>query len=337
MPTVAIQTPLYRSAQYLPMLLKSLKAQTHTDWKFYALENSGDATERALVKDLLEKSGIPYHFEESATNLGFAGGHNLLMQRHTADFILLLNEDAYLEPKHIELSLARFEADPKAGAVTGIVYRWSTAVEEDQSITDETLVDTTALIYRSLAQVVDRDAGRRWGEVKALLSEPQQIFGVSGAVSMFRRAHVESVAPDRLMFAPFFMYREDVDLALRLRRKGYTSWFDPAILSFHRRSFKTFTSLQERVKDEKSRPASLRIASYRNLGWLMIYHGSFVVGFDDLFSASVQALGLSVLTFLSSPKVFFQAWKELLQGVSAARQRRHDLERLGLPYVRFRA
>lgn len=336
MPRIAIQTPLYRSAQYLPMLLKSLKAQTYTNWKFYACENSGDLTERAKVKELLEASGIPYYVEESLTNLGFAGGHNALMQQHQDEFILLLNEDAYLDPGHLEVCLARFEADAKCAAVAGLVYRWSAPVDQEEAVSDTTLLDTTALIYRCLAHVIDRDAGRSWGEVKALLKEPHTVFGVSGAVSMFRRSHIESVAPDRLMFDPsFFMYREDVDLALRLYRKGYTSWFDPAVVSFHRRSFKTFTSLWERVKDERSRPASLRIASYRNLWWLMTYHASWSLGIKDIVSSLMQVLALSLLTVCASPSVFVQAVKEAYKGMSRAFQRRHDLERLGLPHVSF--
>lgn len=336
MPRVAIQTPLYKSSQYLPMLLQSLKEQTFTDWKFYACENSGDAAERIKVKELLDASGIPYHLEESSTNLGFAGGHNALMRRHNDEFIMLLNEDAYLDRQHIEHSIARFEADPECAAVTGIVYRWSVPVDQKEMVNDDTLVDTTAHAYGCLAHVVDRDAGRRWGEVKALLEKPHRVFGAQGAISMFRRSHVEAAAPDRLLFPPFFMYREDVDLTLRLRRKGFTSWFDPSIVSFHRRSFKTFNSLWERVKDERARPASLRIASYRNLGWLMIYHASWKLGASDVVSSVVQVMALSLLTLFASPKVFFQAWKELLQGTAAAFQRRHDLERLGLPYVRFR-
>lgn len=319
------------------MLLKSLKDQTFTDWKFYACENSGDQAERLKVKELLDASGIAYHLEESSTNLGFAGGHNALMQRHQDEFILLLNEDAYLDAKHLEQCVARFEADPQAAAVTGIVYRWSAPVDQPETITNETLIDTTALIYRSLAHVIDRDAGRPWGEVKALLGQPQTVFGVSGAVSMYRRSHVEASAPDRLMFAPFFMYREDVDLALRLARKGYTSWFDPSILSFHRRSFKTFTSLWERVQDERNRPASLRVASYRNLLWLLTYHASFDLGAKDLFASALQVAGLTLLTVCASPSVFGQAIKEAFQGLSKARTRRRDLERLGLPYKSFQA
>lgn len=336
MPRIAIQTPLYRSSQYLPMLLKSLKEQTFTDWKFYACENSGDLNERTKVKQLLDESGIAYHLEESTTNLGFAGGHNALMQRHNDEFIFLLNEDAYLDKHHLERCMARFESDPQCAAVTGVVYRWSVPVDQAEAVTDDTLVDTTAHEYKCLAHVVDRDAGRRWGDVKALLSEPRQVFGAQGAVSIFRRTHVESASPDRLMFPPFFMYREDVDLTLRLRRKGYAAWFEPGVLSYHRRSFKTFTSLWERIKDEQARPASLRIASYRNLWWLIIYHGSWSLGLADILSSVLQVSALSLLTVCASPKVFMQACKEAFMGASQAFQRRHDLERLGLSYIRFR-
>jgi GT2 family glycosyltransferase len=141
MPRIAIQTPLYRSSQYLPMLLKSLKEQTFLDWTFYAVENSGDVNEQARVKGLLEQSGIAYEFFVSEANLGFADGHNFLMQKHTAEFILLLNEDAYLGAEHLARCVSRFEADANCAAVAGAVYRWGAPVNQAEILTEDTFVE----------------------------------------------------------------------------------------------------------------------------------------------------------------------------------------------------
>ncbi len=336
MSRIAIQTPLYHSSQHLPMLLKSLKAQTFTDWIFYACENSGDAAEQAKVKQLLEDSGVPHVFLVSGRNLGFADGHNLLMQQHEVEFILLLNEDAYLDADHLALCVKRFESDVNCAAVAGAVYCWSAPVDQAEVLTDDTCIDTFAMEYNCLAHAVDLYAGVTKREAVEFLKEAKTVWGVSGAVAMFRRSHVGAVSPERLMFYPgFFMYKEDVDLAIRLRRKGFTTWFDPAIVSFHRRSIKTIKGICARIEDERKRPAHLRQAMYRNQWWVYANHASWALGLTDIVRSFVHEIAHSIFVFLVSPTVFFGAWKEIRQGWSAACERRRALMRLGLPHRRL--
>ncbi len=333
MPKIAIQTPFYRSSAYLPMLLKSLKAQTVTDWVYYCCENSGDDEERKKVAAILAESGVPVVFSESATNLGFAGGHNALMQKHDAEYILLLNEDAYLAPDHLEKCLKRFEQDPQAGAVVGIVYRWTAPVDQEEVIGPDTFIDTIELDYRCLANVVDRCAGKQRKEVEALLQEPRQVMGVSGAVCMIKRSAAEAVSPEKLLFDPtFFMYREDVDLAIRLYRKGFHAWFDPAILSFHRRSIKAPKGIYARILDERKRPPHLRETMFRNQWKLYIYHLSWKLSAKDLIRSFLHEALHLVFIFLSSPSVFFRGVSSIIRAWPDAWRRRRALKELGFTH-----
>lgn len=315
------------------MLLKSLKAQTITDWVYYCCENSGDEEERKKVAQILAESGVPCVFSESATNIGFAGGHNALMQKHDAEYILLLNEDAYLAPDHLEKSLARFERDPQAGAVAGIVYRWTAPVDQEEIVGPGTFIDTLALKYRCLANVVDLCAGLTQAEAAAELVTARQVMGVSGAVCLVKRSAVEAASPEKLLFDPtFFMYKEDVDLAIRLHRKGFHAWFDPEILSFHRRSIKAPKGIYARILDERKRPAHLREVMLRNQFKLYAYHLSFKLGAYDLFRSFVHEMVHLLFVFLSSPRVFFQGIVSVIRAWPEAWHRRRALKELGLEH-----
>ncbi len=336
MPRIAIQTTLYHSSQYLPMLLKSLQAQTFTDWIFYACENSGDTIEQGKVKQLLEENGVPFVFFANDGNLGFADGHNFLLQQHAAEFILLLNDDAYLDSAHLARCLLHFASDLNCAAVGGVVYRWSAPVDQSEVLSDETCIDTLALKYSCLAHVVDVYAGATKRDAAEFLKEAKKIWGVSGAVAMFRRSHLKRASLNGLLFYPgFFMYKEDVDLAIRLRRKGFTAWFDPFIVSFHRRSVKGSKGIWARIQDERKRPAHLRQAMYRNQWWIYVNHASWALGWKDLLRSCVHEFVHSVFVFLVSPAVFFGAWKEICRGWSVARERRRALTQMGLPHVRL--
>jgi GT2 family glycosyltransferase len=138
------------------------------------------------------------------------------------------------------------------------------------------------------------------------------------------------------MFYPgFFMYKEDVDLAIRLLRKGYATWFDPDIISFHRRSIKAMKGIMARIEDERKRPAHLRQAMYRNQWWIYANHFSWSLGLSDIARSLIHELVHSAFVFVVSPTVFFGAWKEIFADWSSAWKRRAALKYLGLKHIQL--
>lgn len=339
---------MYKSSAYLPMVLSSLRAQTYTDWKLFLCENSGDAQEREKAEAMLRESGLPYEYSQSTENLGFADGHNHLMQMHQAEYILLLNEDAYLAPDYLEKTIHAFDADTSRAAVCGPVYRWTTPVDEQQPLNDETLIDTLRLRYTCLAQVTDEGAGEKRGTRLQELRSAYAIWGASGAVVTYRRSAIERISPEGLLFVPgFFMYKEDVDLVIRLQRARLVTWFDPAIVSFHRRSVEGIATVREglrlrgvrifweRVQQERKRSPHIRVPMYRNTWLVLVYHLSFALGMKDI----VQTLARSVLylafIFIASPALTVKAIGQFFARLPKALERRSALYRLGLPSTRL--
>lgn len=337
MARVAIQILLYKSSSYLPTVLSSLKAQTYTEWELWCLENSADAEETARSKKILDDSGIAHHFVESAENTGFAGGHNLLFSRHNAELVLMLNADAYLAPGYLAECVKKFDEDEHCASVSGLVYRWTRAPALQGTVDSTTLVDTAGLSYRFLAGVVDRFAGFSRSTIGSRIDEPCKIFGVSGALAVYRRSSVVAASPEQLLFDPrFFMYKEDVDLAIRLKRKGFSSWYVPSAVAFHERGIKEEAhGVIERIRAERRRPARLRESSYRNQLMLYVYHASFKLGLRDLMLSVMHECIRAVFVCVSSPRVFIHAWGKFLKGLPSGLKRRNALLRLGLANVRL--
>ncbi|MFZ2804207.1 MAG: glycosyltransferase [Patescibacteria group bacterium] len=337
MERVAVQVILYKGSKYLPMLLRSLREQTTTDWKLYVCENTVDPAEAASAQRLLEESGIAHHLYIAPENLGFAGGHNALYRLHDAEFMLALNQDAYLEPEYIEACIKRFDAGLACASVSGLIYRWTVDPSVREALTDVTPIDTAGLEYHCLADIVDRFAGVARGAVKDRIAHAQEVFGVSGAIAMYRRSSVIVTLPEQLPFDPsFFMYKEDVDLAIRLRRKGFTAWFEPAAIAFHERGLKASGSgLMDRIREERERPERLRIMSYRNQWMVYVYHWSFALGFGDIAHTKLHEIRRGMLVLLASPIVFFSAWWKIVTSLPAAFKRRAEFRRLGLRNIKL--
>jgi GT2 family glycosyltransferase len=279
---LAIQIVLYKSEEKLPTLLESLKNQTYRDFEVFIHDNS-------------------------QMNLGFAGGHAKLFDQHTAPFVMLLNDDAKLDAGYLEAAMKRIESDERIASVTGLVYRM-----DGQSI------DTSGLVYHSLARIVDRHENADSGEV----------FGVSGAVGLYRRSAIQK-AGGYLFDPAWFMYKEDVDLAIRLRRAGFIAWHEPSAVAWHSRGMKPGDS---RLR----RPAILRQYSYTNQHHLYTLHAAWSLGADDFLLSLVHEIGRTFLVFFTSPIVWFRSVQSLSKTFSYMWKRRKTLEALGLPHIRMR-
>ena len=65
----------------------------------------------------------------------------------------------------------------------------------------------------------------------------EDVFGITGALALFRRGVLEASRVDGEVFdADFFAYREDADLAWRLQGFGYRARYVPRAVAYHRRS-----------------------------------------------------------------------------------------------------
>ncbi len=302
---VAIQLVTYHGSQDLPILLESLNQQIMKDWKLFVYENSCDRVEAGRVQSLLEASSISCHLFISDKNTGFDGGHQALFMMHDAPYVLLLNNDAKLEPAYLEAVIRRMESDATIGSVTGLVYRWT----DDQT----RIIDTAGLDYHCLGQIVDRFAGQVASTVADAIARAGKVFGVSGAIGLYRHSAIDQAGG---LFDPnWFMYKEDADLAIRLKRAGFSAWFEPTAVAFHRRGLKEEGhGLFDRLANERRRSPLLRQCSYVNQWRMYRRYFRASLGVRDICQTIAIEAGRSVLVFLASPRVFFRAWRQLLIG-----------------------
>ncbi len=268
---LALQLTCYNGARYLPYLFASLKFQTCKEWDLYLLDNASNPEEQALIVKEVEESGLPITYFRVEENIGFAGGHNYLFSRHAQsyDAIQLLNDDAILEPTFLETCLRYLEQQPFCASVTGTIFRWNFDARDEVGQGKTEVIDSLGLTMDWKGFVPDRGAGQSSLAVH-IPSHPFRVMGVSGCLPMYRVSAVREVSVDGCLFDHTFkIYKEDVDLALRLRAASYEAVVLPVIRAYHRRSFgmKTFSiaSLLRPLNDAS-------FYSYRNHLWTLFAH-----------------------------------------------------------------
>lgn len=175
------------------------------------VDNASTDDTLSICKDFPQVTVLP-----QPTNRGFAGGHNIGMAHGHADYVLVVNPDVALDVHYLEQLVAFAEATPNVGAFVGIVHR------------PNGTVDTTGLHVARSRVVRDRTT---------VSTQPEKIFGVSGAVALYRRQALHAVAVAGHFFdEQFFAYKEDVQLAWRLQWAGWEAYCVPTAHAVHGRA-----------------------------------------------------------------------------------------------------
>jgi len=251
MSKLIVQLVTWNGAKYIPFLFDSLARQTYLDWELVILDNgSTDETVQAIEEEIRDwRLEIGVKFEKGEGNLGFAGGHNKLFKDHESEYVLLLNQDMYLEPNCIERMAQYLDTHEEVGVVSPRLMRWDfgAMVSPTTSAIDSTKIHETftdhvdALglkVFRN-RRVIEQYTGQRW-EILSKIFESSElsVFGVSGAFPMLRRSALTYVAYDDGTFLDndYNSYKEDVDLAFRLVSAGYNARILLDSVAYHDRS-----------------------------------------------------------------------------------------------------
>ena len=169
-------------------------------------------------------------------NLGFAGGMNLGFTRCRTEFVAAVNDDFLVEPGWSRTLLEALEARPEAAAAQGI----------NLQLDAPRRVDGAGIAFNGWWQAIQRNRGEL-APSREIEAAPEEIFGVSATAAIYRREALaavalqgkegESPAPQATGFEvfdeSFESYYEDVDLACRLRRAGFSSLLVPEARGRH--------------------------------------------------------------------------------------------------------
>ncbi len=163
-------------------------------------------------------------------NVGYAAAMNAGIDATTGRYVLALNPDCRLEPGFAATLARRLDAADAAdvGSASGRLYR-----AEGPELSRSPVLDSAGIRFTASGRHFDRGAGEA---AEGRFVREEEIAGASGAAGFYRRAALESARIATGCFdADFFLYREDADLAWRLRNLGWRCLYVPSAVAAHRR------------------------------------------------------------------------------------------------------
>lgn len=217
------------TAKYLPFFLHSLKDQTYKNLQVFILDNSEDK-ENENIKYL--KENYPeYNIIINGKNIGFASGYNIMIKTakdNGADYFLFVNPDMILDPEMIKILSDALDNDHELAAVSPKILKWDFTSNKKLNI-----IDSCGIALRPGLRFVD--SLQNENNIDDIMVP--EIIGPSGAAGLFRMDALDKVAVEGKYFDEiFFMYKEDCDLAYRLKLAGLRSKCIPEAVVYHDRS-----------------------------------------------------------------------------------------------------
>lgn len=176
---------------------------------------------------------------ESEKNLGFAGGNNIGIRyalSHHSDYVWLLNNDTKPAPDALSELVTKAQTDGCIGAVASICY-YANAPSSVQA-----WAGTRVNLWIGYGRITTQPHGDDWFD------------SLNGTSMLVARRALEDVG---LLDEGFFLYWEDTEFCLRLRKKGWRIAAAPSSRVVHKVNASTGGS--ELIIDRYHTASGLRI------------------------------------------------------------------------------
>jgi hypothetical protein len=220
-PMVSIVSVNYDQPKVTCEMLESLRKVTYPNFEILVVDNASPKTSPTIIKERYPEVQLII----SDTNLGFAGGNNIALKITKGDYVLLLNNDTEVKPNFLESLVELMESDKKIGiASSKIMYFYEDNIIQYAGIS-------------ALNPITSRGGSDGDQEVdNGQHNKIKETFYAHGACMMIRKSVLEEIG---LLYEGYFLYYEEFDFAERVRKAGYTIYYQPNSTIFHKESIST--------------------------------------------------------------------------------------------------
>ena len=220
---ISIITINYNGLRDTSELIKTLPLEDDSI-EVIVVDNASKEDEASMIQQRYPRVKVI----RSTENLGFAGGNNLGIQAAHGKYLFFINNDVVLQTSDIRHQTSfrplidRLESSEKVGMVCPkIRFSWG-----DNPI--------QFAGYTPLSRITMRNRAIGCGEAdQGQYDTAHPTPYAHGAAMMVKREVIEKVG---LMPECYFLYYEELDWSMMMRRAGYDIWYEPSMTVYHKES-----------------------------------------------------------------------------------------------------
>jgi len=205
--------------------LKSLDLATYPNFEVIVVDNGSKDDSLAQLEKLAPELKFKLTLIANEKNQGFAEGNNVgirVAMKNGADYVLLLNNDTEVDPGFIEPLVRMAESNPTIGITGPKIFYF----DDPKRIWSAGGIFTPAGWTEQLG--VNAEDGPEFNQLK-------KVDYVSGCAMLVKRAVIEKAG---MLDPRFFIYYEETDWCARTAKAGFTIWYVPQSVLWHKISLK---------------------------------------------------------------------------------------------------
>lgn len=202
MSRVSVVIPNYNGIKFMDKCMKCLEAQNYKDFDVIVVDNaSEDGSQDIALKysDNLNVSVVRF-----TENLGFSAAVNEGIQKSRAEYVFLLNNDAYAGKHCIEELVRKMDSDDRIFSAQALMLQYR----------NKNLVDSAGDYFSAMGWAFSGGRDKH----ADLYVQDRDVFSCCAGAAMYRKDAFEHIG---LFDENFFAYLEDVDIGYRAKLHGY--------------------------------------------------------------------------------------------------------------------
>lgn len=217
LPAVTIGIPFLNASEDLLNAVRSVFAQTHTDWELLLIDDGSTDNSLALA-ELIDDPRV--HVYSDGRNCGLAARLNQITRMARYDFVARMDADDLVDPSRLERQLSEFIANPDLDLVSTGVYSLDNAcvprgmrcMPMDYVITPKSLLYGNCGIVN--ASVLAR---REW-----FLRNPfNESLSRAQDANLWIKAYDVDDLKVSILSEPLYFYREDNNVNVKRALEAY--------------------------------------------------------------------------------------------------------------------
>jgi GT2 family glycosyltransferase len=210
-PKVVVVIVTWNNKDIVDIPLKSLASQNYNNFVTLIVDNgSSDNT-----LDYVKKKYPPVQTIDAGKNLGFAAGNNLGIKeavgKYGADYVVLLNSDAWLSADWLSIVVKFAQTKPHLACAQGLTLK----------LGNPSRIDSTHIYLSQNGQATQA----HHDQPNILPRYTKRVFGVNAAAALYSAKFIKSQPFEDFFDKDFFMYLEDVDVIMRATIMGWQNYF----------------------------------------------------------------------------------------------------------------
>jgi GT2 family glycosyltransferase len=225
----------YNTKEHLENCLRSLKSCAYSGKsEVFVVDNASQDGSAEMVGQQFPEVNLV----KNKTNVGFATAVNQMYHLSSGKYLLLLNPDTLVQPGALDDLVSFLEDHTEAGAVGP--RQWLDAPKNLQTTVTVKFPELAVLAaHVPLIKRWAQQSLRRKYWIKDFIiwssDRPVEVDSLNGSCLMVRRETIEDVG---VMDERFFLFFEDADWCLRMKKKGWKLYCIPKaeIVHFGKRS-----------------------------------------------------------------------------------------------------